>query len=132
MPTSSIIMFSKYLAWAGAILQLSTGLFILVQGPLHVRTFGLDYTLYDLIYVPPVIIGIVLLIAAGISFLVLFEKVTERFKLSAAYQIHTLIITGFIGNCLGGLLVVIAGLLLSLYQQKHDKTWPEKEATSPS
>lgn len=116
---------SKAVGLWGATIQIITGIYLIsiyqvfFRSP--VRDFGLDYTLYDLFAIPPFVSGIILIVAGVISTLVLLGRIEIYLDL----RVNILVFTGFLGNGLGGLLVFTAGVLLSVYEQKYDKDWPD-------
>jgi len=121
---------AKALGLWGALIQILVGVYLtgvyLLPNPPTVRTFGLDYTLYDLLYiVPPLITGLIMIFSGIVATLVLLDRIQVKIGFNLDRRIHILVILGFIGNCIGGLLVFSAGIVLSIYQQKHGKEWPD-------
>ena len=120
---------AKALGLWGALIQLLVGIYLtavyLLPNPPSVRTFGLNYTLYDLIYLLPVLSGLIMIISGVLTTLVLLDRIQVRIGFNLDRKIHILVFLGFIGNCVGGLLVFSAGIVLSIYQQKHGKEWPD-------
>ena len=117
----------KLLGYFGGIVQIITAIYIIINDLYTIyilnllipRTFGLDYTLYDMIGMPVVLTGLILLLGGIGTIMFLMDKL----KIELDNRIHTLMITGFVGNGLGGLLVISAGILLTIYQIKYGVDW---------
>lgn len=120
---------AKALGLWGALIQIIVGVYLtgvyLLPNPPTVRTFGLNYTLYDLLFIPPLLTGIVMILSGAIATLVLLDRIQVKIGFNLDRKINILVFLGFIGNCIGGLLVFGAGIVLSIYQQKHGKKWPD-------